>query len=140
MARRLDTLMRLRQIRERAAAGGVGTAEAAVAAADGAAAAAARERLRWAFPAGAPMDVGALHARQLQLLALHDAEALAQAELEMARHHRDRQQEEWRSARVHLRSTERLVERRRATMAAVAAARAQAAADELAVLRQGGRR
>jgi flagellar export protein FliJ len=140
MTRRLDALLRIRQIRERTAAGRIGAAEAAVAAADDAAATAARERLRWAFPAGSPMDVGSLRAHQLQLLALHDADALAQAELDMARRRRDQQRDEWRSAQVHLRSAERLVERRVATAAADASARAQAAADEMAVMRRGGRR
>jgi len=140
MTRRLDTLLRIRRIRERTAAGRVGAAEAAVVTAEDVAADAARERLRWAFPAGAPMDVNTLRSHQLNLLALHDAESLAQAELEMARHRRDRDKEEWRSTRVHLRSAERLAERRIATAAADAAARAQRAADEMAVMRRGGRR
>lgn len=136
MAGRLSSVLRVRRVQERQALAAVARAEAEVRAAEEAVEEAARQRLSWAVPHGAGVDVMRLRASQLQALALHDAEAAAQAEVAAAGHRRERAREGWTASRQALRSVERLDAHRRAVVAAAAAARAQAAADELALMRR----
>lgn len=136
MAGRLASVVRVRRVRERQAVAEVVRAEAEVRDAEREAEEAARQRLAWAFPRGVPLDVVRLRGHQLQVLALHDGEAAALAELAAATHRRDRARERWTASRSALRSVERLADHRRAVAAAHAAASAQAAADEQVLLRR----
>ena len=136
MAGRLGSVLRVRRVQERQAVAEVARAEAEVRRAEQEAEEAARRRLAWTVPSGVPLDAVRLRSCQLQVLALHDGEAAALAEVAAAGHRRDRAQQRWTAARTALRSVERLDEHRRAVDAAHAAARSQAAADELALLRR----
>lgn len=137
MAGRLASVLRVRRVQERQALAEVARAEAEVREAEARAEQATRTRLAWAVPHGVTLDAVRLRTCQLEALALHDAEAAALAETVAASHRRDRAREGWTSARSALRSVERLDEHRQAVRAATAAAQAQAAADELALLRRG---
>lgn len=137
MAGRLGSVLRVRRIQEQQARAQAVRAEAEVRAAEHAVDEAARQRLAWAVPRGVPLDAVRLRAVQLQTLALHDAEAAALAEVAAASFRRDRTTERWTASRTALRSVERLDAHRTAMLAADAAARQQAAADELALLRRG---
>lgn len=136
MGGRLASVLRVRRVQERQALAAVARAEVEVREAEHAAREAARVRLAWALPRGAGLDPVRLRAVQLQALALHDAEAAALADVAAAGQRRERAREGWTSARSALRSVERLDDHRRAVVAATAAARAQAAADELALMRR----
>ena len=140
MGSRLGSVLRVRRVQERRAVAEVARAEAAVRDAEHEAEEAARRRMAWALPRGVPLDAVRLRAVQLQALALHDHEAAALAEVAAASHRRERATKQWQASRTALRSVERLDDHRRAVDAAHAAARSQAAADELALLRrrQGG--
>ncbi len=138
MAGRLGSVLRVRRVQERRAVAEVARAEAEVRDAEQQAEEAARRRLAWAVPSGVPLDAVRLRACQLQALALHDDEAAALADVAAAGHRRERARARWTTARTALRSVERLDDHRRATEAAHAAARSQAAADELALLRRRG--
>lgn len=136
MAGRLASVLRVRRVQERQALAGLARAEADVREAEHAAEDAARQRMSWALPHGGGIDAMRLRGSQLRALALHDAEAAAQAEVAAAEHRRQRAREGWTSARQALRSVERLDAHRRAVTAAAAAVQAQAAADELALMRR----
>lgn len=136
MAGRLRSVLRIRRVQERQAVAAVARAEAEARDAEREAEEAARRRVAWAIPRGVPLDRANLRARQLEALALHDAEAAALADVAAAGHRRERTRDAATDARSALRSVERLEEHRRAVEVAHAAARAQAAADEMALLRR----
>ena len=95
---------------------------------------AAEERMAWAQPRGVGIDPGRLRRMQLEALALHDAAAAAVAHVASVSRRRDAVREQWVQARSELKAVQRLAEHRAAIAAAEAASRAQAAADELALL------
>jgi flagellar export protein FliJ len=137
MKGRLESLLRVRRVKERQRLGELGRVEGELDTAEREAARRRRERFAWAVPSGVPLDRAGLRRVQIEALALHDAEAAALADVAAVRHRRDQARERWSEARIELRSVERLAEHRAAVHAAEAAARAQAAADELALLTRG---
>lgn len=136
MTGRLDSLLRVRGIEERQRAADVAAAEHSRALAARAAEEARARARSWHAPVGHTTGPDGLVRARLHGLALHDLAETAQDRTVAAMAARDGAHEAWSSARIRLRSVERLAEARAERERVEAGRREQAAADELALLRR----